>query len=191
MALMSYPDPATLPELHRKLLGQLPPANILKMLAGAGDAFVPWLQMVKALSSSTLGNEIRELAILRTGHLAQSEYELYHHRIIARQIGVSEERIRATTGPLPIKALTEGENAALQLIDEVVEKVKGSAATLQRARRYFTEQQVLELLLIAGLYRLISTLTETLEIEAGDIDPPAAGQQHGLGDFQDVLNQAR
>lgn len=191
MPLIPYPDPASLSEINRRLMDALPPGNIIKMLVGAGAAFVPWIQMVNALScKGSLGNEMRELAMLRTGHLCKTEYELYHHEIIARQIGMSEERINATAAALPSDLFTTAENAALRLIDEVVVTAKGSRAVLEEVRRHFDDRQVLELLLVAGLYRLIGTVTETLEIESGDIEP-SPDKRAGLADFQSILDQAR
>ncbi|MFZ2469157.1 MAG: carboxymuconolactone decarboxylase family protein [Parvibaculum sedimenti] len=166
MARLPYPDPKDLPEDARKLLETLPPLNIFRMIAGSGASFVPFMALINAyLNEGTLDDELRELLILRVGHLCGSAYELHHHVRVSRGLGLSEARIAATAGTLPSPHLSEAENAALAFADDLVAHVKADKALFDAARKHLGDTGIQELAIIVGVYLLVCRYLETFEIE--------------------------
>ena len=176
MAKLPYPDAAALPEENRKLLETLPPLNIFRMLAGAGASFPPFMALINAyLNHGALDAELRELAILRVGHLQASAYELHQHERVSRTIGMTAERIAAAGGTLPSPLFSAAENAALTFIDEQVRHVKADAALFDEALGHVGDAGMQELILIAGIYMLVCRYLETMEIELEETEIEGSG----------------
>lgn len=176
MARLPYPDPASLPPAARELLSGLPPLNIFKMLAGSGASFVPFMSLINAyLNDGILDAELRELVILRIGHLCNSPYELHQHIRVSRVLGLSEARIAATRDALPSKHFSAAENAALALADDLTANVKGRAELVEAARTHLGDAGTQELVIIIGVYLLVCRFLETFEIEIEETDIQGSG----------------
>lgn len=176
MARLPYPDPATLPDANRNLLKTLPPLNIFRMLAGSGPSFVPFMSLINAyLNEGILDAQLRELVILRVGHLCGSAYELHQHNRVSRALGLSENRIKAANGKLPSPEFTGAENAALALADDLVANVKADKTLFEAARTHLGDGGTQELVIIVGVYLLVCRYLETLEIEIEDRDIEGSG----------------
>lgn len=176
MARLPYPDPASLPERDRKILEDLPPLNIFRMMAGSGPSFAPFIGLINAyLNGGVLDAELRELLILRVGHLCGSSYELHQHRRVARTIGMAGPRIEAAGGALPSPLFSAAENASLALADDLVAHVKADAGLLEGARAHLGDAGVQELVLVTGVYMFVCRYLETFEIELEEKEIQGSG----------------
>lgn len=176
MARLPYPDPASLPDASRELLQSLPPLNIFRMLAGSGPSFVPFMALINAyLNEGLLEAELRELVILRVGHLCGSNYELHQHRRVSRLIGMSAERMAAAEGALPSPLFSEAENAVLAFTDDQVAHVKADAGLFAAAHEHLGDAGMQELVVIIGVYLLVCRYLETFEIELEETDIATSG----------------
>ena len=186
MARLPYPDPASLPPKHQMILETLPPLNVFRMMAGAGSLFPPFIDFINAyLNDGALPQELRELVILRVGHLTPSTYEVFQHERVSRTIGMSEDRIAAAQGALPNTLFSELENTALQLTDEIVHHVRPSDALFAKARSLFSDVQIQELTIIAGFYMMVCRYLEALDIEKEEFEITVSG----LDEIRDVARQ--
>ncbi len=176
MARIPYPDPRDLPEANRKLLETLPDLNIFRMIAGSGASFVPFMTLINAyLNEGVLDAELRELVILRVGHLCGSAYEQHQHRRVSRTLGLSDARVQAAAGLLPCAQFSAGENAALALADDLVAHVKGDTKLFEAARAHLGDTGIQELVIVVGIYMLVCRYLETLEIELEEKDIEGSG----------------
>lgn len=176
MARLPYPDPTSLPERNRDLLAQLPQLNVFRMMAGAGASFGPFMQFISAyLNEGVLDPELRELVILRVGHLCGSAYEVHQHERVSRTIGMSDERIAAVKGHLPNSRLSDAENAALAFTDEQVANVKVREQTFNATKAFFSDAQMTELVIVIGTYLMVCRFLETLEVEIEETDIDGSG----------------
>lgn len=176
MARLPYPDPETLSPENRALLETVPPLNVFRMMAGAGASFAPFMQFISAyLNDGILDPELRELVILRVGHLCKSPYEVHQHERVARTIGLTEERLKGAAAPLPSPLFSERENLALAFAEEVATRIRASDAAFGALRPHFTDPEIIELTLIAGTYVMVSGFLETLGIELEETDIDGSG----------------
>ena len=176
MARLPYPAPADLTPANRALLEGLPQLNIFKMLAGSGPSFAPFMALINAyLNEGLLNAELRELVILRVGHLCGSSYELHQHVRVSRVLGLSEPRIAATAGTLPSPHFSDAENACLALADDLTANVKGKAPLVEAVRTHLGDAATQELIIIIGVYLLVCRFLETLEIEIEDVPFDGSG----------------
>lgn len=176
MARLPYPDPKDLSPENRDLLAGLPPLNVFRMMSGAGASFAPFMQFISAyLNEGVLDPELRELVILRVGHLCESSYEVHQHERVSRTLGISEDRIQAVKGKLPNDLFSDAENAALLFTDEQVAQVKVSDTTFNATHAHLTDPQIVELTIIVGTYLMVCRFLETLEIELEEADIDGSG----------------
>ncbi len=176
MARIPYPDPASLPPENRALRETLPQLNIFRMLSGAGTSFPAFMKLINAyLNDGVLDPELRELVILRVGHLCGSSYEVHQHKRVSRMLGVTAERIEAAAAKLPSPLFSETENAVLAFTDNQVANVKADAALFANAHRHLGDAGMQELVIVVGIYLLVCRYLETFEIEIEDEDIPTSG----------------
>lgn len=176
MARIPYPDPAALPPENRTLRETLPQLNIFRMLSGAGTSFPAFMKLINAyLNDGVLDPELRELVILRVGHLCGSSYEVHQHRRVSRMLGMSGERIEAAAGSLPSPLFSETENTILAFTDNQVAKVKADDGHFAAARAVLGDAGMQELVIVIGIYLLVCRYLETFEIEIEQEDIATSG----------------
>lgn len=125
------------------------------------------------LDRGALSLRERELVILRTCARHGSEYEWgVHVTYFARRAGFDHAQIRATVhGPADAPCWSAHERLLVQLCDALAQGTHIADALWRPLRAAFSEEALLELLLLAGFYRTVSTLTNALELP---LEPDAA-----------------
>ncbi len=110
------------------------------------------------LGHGTLAPRERELVILRTCARAGAEYEWGVHAVaFGASVGLTEAQIRASVSAAPADPVWgEGDRALIALADELHEGAGVSEALWGELAQRFSSEQLLELLVTAGWYRLIS-----------------------------------
>jgi 4-carboxymuconolactone decarboxylase len=107
----------------------------------------------------------RELAILRVGWNQQASYEWAHHVAIAEEIGMSDEDILAIQDGPGSAHWREQESLILEAADELWREREISAATWDGLKRYYSDQQMLDLLFTMGQYTLVSMALKSLKVQ--------------------------
>jgi alkylhydroperoxidase family enzyme len=100
----------------------------------------------------------REIVILRTCARAGAEYEWgVHAAAFGEAVGLPAEQIAATAGgQAEDAAWADGDSDLIQLVDELHETSTVSDELWSRLAERFRPDQLLELLITAGWYRLLS-----------------------------------
>ncbi len=108
----------------------------------------------------------RELVILRACALCHAEYEWgVHVSIFGAKAGFTEAQIADTVRPAPDATLwAEEQLAILALVDELHSGASVSDATWARVRTHFGEDQVIELVMLAGLYHAVSFVVNAFRV---------------------------
>jgi len=176
MARIPYPDPKSLAEADRKLLNAIPPLNVFRLLAVSPSLFQPLINFFNAyLSHGLLSDEHREIIILRVGHLCRNPYELFQHQRVAREIGMTEERIHALSNEKYGDLFDDSESALIQFVDEIVQRDGASADRLEKLRSYFSDAEVMEATIIAGVYIMVCKMLTTFDVEVEDTPIQGSG----------------
>jgi 4-carboxymuconolactone decarboxylase len=171
VARIPYFDMANAPASYIDLLKSRNPLNLYRMLPHAGpEAAAGFLALGAALlRRNELDSQLREIAILRVGLLSNASYEVHQHRRVARQVGLSDEKIAALEIGADTSALTELEQKVLRFTDEVVQKVKAPDTVFNDMVAELGPRQTAELVLAIGFYMMVSRFLENFEV---DIEPP-------------------
>ncbi|TAM73044.1 carboxymuconolactone decarboxylase family protein [Mycobacterium sp.] len=108
-----------------------------------------------------------ELVILRVGHLRACEYELQHHRRLARKAGLDinlQAAIFAWPDAGPADQLSERQRALLAATDEFVRDRTITDGTWQRLASHLDRRQLIEFCLLASQYDGLAATMSALEI---------------------------
>ena len=177
MARAPYPDIEALPEDLRAFVGRFDPLmNVFHMMAHAGPALPHFMRLGNALLfKGRLDPALREIAILRVGHLLGASYEVHQHRIVARQVGMDEACIAAVADGENADLFSEVENLAIRFTDEVVAGTRASDATWTALGAHLDHGEMAELTLAVGFYWMVSAFLENFEVEIepeGTVEDP-------------------
>jgi 4-carboxymuconolactone decarboxylase len=154
------------------------PINVMRMLAGTSPAvFDAYTKYAAAFfAPGGLPPDLRELAILRVGYLSHADYETNGHEAFARKVGLDEGHIAAIHhGGQHPDTLSPAQQAVLDFTEEVVLKVRASDAALAAIRQQLGDRQVLDLIMLIGLYMTVCRLLETTGVEPDPIPPSKRG----------------
>ncbi len=172
--------PPFAPELDAMLAKWMPPGSGLPPLALFRTLAVhPELSSrMRPLGAALLGHGLltpreRELVIQRTCARAGAEYEWGVHAVaFGRAVGLDDAQQAATVrGRADDPTWSPREQLLLALADELDASATVSAALWTRLAAEWTPPQLLELLVLAGWYRLLSYVINAIGIE---LEPWAA-----------------
>lgn len=150
----------------RQLLDERLPLNIYRMLAHAPALMPGWMELGRRiLYQCRLEPRLRELAILRVGHLSGSAYEVHQHRKIAITVGLSAEKIAGTEREADAKIYDDREVLVLRMAEQVVRKVKADDALFAAVVAALGNEQTMELLITIGFYMMAARIMENTQIE--------------------------
>jgi alkylhydroperoxidase family enzyme len=168
LACIPYFKPEDTDTEKLKLLGVEPyKLNIFKIAAHATTPIARKFIGLPAavLTSGKLDLILREIAIVRTGILCHSEYEVYQYRKISRRVGMPEEKIEALAIGSTAPVFSEIERLVLRFTEETVQQHKASDETFTAISKYFSYEVLVDLAIAVGCYMMVSTFLNTFEVD--------------------------
>jgi len=118
------------------------------------------------LDRGSLERRQREIVILRTTARCGCEYEWgVHVSFFAAKVGLGDAEIAATVhGGSDAAAWSESERTLIRLVDELHDTACVSDALWADLRRHFRDDQLVELVVLAGFYHTISFVVNGLGV---------------------------
>lgn len=140
--------------------------NVVKTMARHPKLMKNWLPFGSYIfDKSRLPKRDREIIILRIGWLCQSEYELAHHAIFAKIIGLAEEEIqRITKGP-DAEGWSEFEKTLIRAVDELYTDAFISDDTWKALSENYDIKKLMDLIFTVGTYNLISMFLNSIGVQ--------------------------
>ena len=117
------------------------------------------------LNKGLLPAREREIVILRVGWNCQSVYEFGQHTIIGERVGLTIEEITAVTRDIGEHNWNNRDIALLEMSDDLCADNCVSQHTWEKLRRDWKEDELIELVMVAGTYRLVSGFLNTMGVE--------------------------
>lgn len=150
--------------LERVMKGQ-PPLRLFTTLARDPRLFQKFFAG-GLLDKGHLSMRQREIVILRTTALCRSEYEWgVHVSAFSRHVGLTPEQVQATVTGSPDGACWPAdEQLLLRLCDVLHSHCDIDDGLWADLRARFSEEAIIELLMLAGFYRTVSYLTNGLRL---------------------------
>ena len=179
MARIPYPDPATQSEEVRDRLRRMGSLNVTRMMSHAEGPMLAYSKLgTQLLLKGKLDPVLREIVILRIGQLCGSEYEWHQHVSVGRAVGMDEATLQAVADQA-VDRLTEPQQAAVAVAEEIKANGGANAATFARAAVHFSPERLVELCLVAGYYIMTAGLLLSFDIEIEDTPPLGASMAGG------------
>ena len=148
------------------------------MLAHAPSTLAGVLELTRGiLYDSRLAPTLRELAILRVGHLCGSSYEVHQHRKIAAAIGLDPARIDGTARRADVAGdagYSEQEVLLLAFVEQVVLQTRADPDLRDRIVEEFGIEQTMELRVLIGTYTMLAQVLENTGVEVEEGIGPSA-----------------
>lgn len=142
-------------ELAKLMPPGMPPIALFRTLA-KNPRVLRRVRRGGLLDPGSISVRQRELVILRTTARCRAEYEWsVHVAVFSAAAGLSAREVRATVIDDPDTWSPE-DALLLRLADELHDRLHVSDATFAALRASFSEAQMLELLMLAGLYHAVS-----------------------------------
>jgi AhpD family alkylhydroperoxidase len=116
------------------------------------------------LLRGTLDPPLRELAILRIGQITGCAYEWAHHVPIAREAGVRDDQMAALADWRSSSAFDERERAVIAYA-EAAANIGVTDDIFAAARTHLSDEQMVELTLVAGFWGLVARTLEALAVD--------------------------
>lgn len=106
----------------------------------------------------------REIVILRVGWRSNSVYEFGQHTVIGKTTGLGEDEIArlATDG---LDGWSADDAALVEMADELCATNTVGDGVWQRLAERWDDQEMMELLVVAGFYRLVSGFLNSTGVE--------------------------
>ena len=157
-----YPEPVQA-ALDRTMPAGVPPLALFRTLARNERVFLR-LMAGGLLDRGSITLREREIVIDRACARCGCEYEWgVHVAFFAGRVGLTPEQVAATAGGDPA-AFPERERLLLRLVDALHDDAQVDDALWAALRAHFSEEQLVELVALAGFYHLISFVANALRI---------------------------
>lgn len=176
MARHAYPAIETLPEsLADEMKNRIGPGrgNVWQMLCwspGTAETFIAYSESIR--NENDIPPALRELMILRVGHLSDAPYEVHHHTRIARDAGLSDAEIDAAAVGPQAAGLDATQRLALTMTDELVSDRRLSQPSFDAALAAWGIRMVADMVLLVGFYTMASMFLNSFAIDIEDDAPP-------------------
>ena len=123
------------------------------------------------LNKGLLPAREREIVILRVGWNCQSVYEFGQHTVIGQRVGLTMVEIVELTKQSTEHQWSALDQALIAMSDDLCADNCVSTTTWEELQAYWSEAELVELVMVAGTYRLVSGFLNTMGVEL-DADTP-------------------
>lgn len=117
------------------------------------------------LNKGLLPEREREIVILRVGWNARARYEFGQHTVIGGAAGLHDAEIEALTRDPSEHDWSPDDRALIALADELADDDCVTDETWSRLAERWTTAELVELLVLAGFYRLVSGFLNSAGVE--------------------------
>ena len=153
-------------EIMKPFVAQGRVFNVFATLLNHPDLFRRWLVFANhVLGKSTLSLRDREIVILRTGLLADCDYEWHQHIGIARNAGMTDDEIRAVREGPNASGWAERERFLLRAVDELKRDSHLSDAVWDGLSGHYDTHQIMDIVFAVGQYNMLAMALNTLGVQ--------------------------
>jgi alkylhydroperoxidase family enzyme len=120
------------------------------------------------LNKGLIPERERELVILRVGWNARAVYEFGQHTVIGQRCGLTDDEIAALTSSPDDHEWSPDDRALIALADDLHDDDCVSDDTWRALAARWSEAELVELLVVAGFYRLVSGFLNSAGVQLDD-----------------------
>ena len=146
--------------------------NIYRLLLNSPALAESWFNHSNAVRWKTaLDGRLREIIIIRLGHLTRCQYVLRQHvPALALADGLSLTECNALADWEASPLFSAGERAALAYADVMTRDIVVGDEVFAQVAKHFDQRQLVELTVLIGTYNMNARVLQALEL---DLEPAA------------------
>src|ERR1700744_4676713 len=165
IAPLQPPYPPDIQAQFDRIMRGAPPLMLFRVIAGNARAWDKF-RAGSLLDKGPLSLREREIVIDRTCARTGCEYEWgVHVAIFAEAAGLSDEQVRATVrGGADAPCWSAAEQALIAAVDALHERASLSDAEFAALSTHYDDDQILEIIMLCGVYRPVSYLANGLAL---------------------------
>ncbi|MBV8274532.1 MAG: hypothetical protein JO170_04615 [Verrucomicrobia bacterium] len=115
------------------------------------------------------------MLILHISQRSKCEYAWRQNAIVAKVMGVEDQQVAAIRqGAIAAPRFTESEMAAFRFVDEAMDLIEVTDPTFERAKQFFSDRALAEILYIVGAYMFIARIGRTARVPFDRMDEETA-----------------
>jgi AhpD family alkylhydroperoxidase len=158
------------PELDAEKEGQyeLFPINLTRMMLHTQGLTVPYWRYALGFRNAKISPKVREQVIVRVGAVTDCEYQLVQHKTEALRTRTSPELLADLVNPQQQEFDDPSLTALISYVDSLVKNIGAEQDTLDALRKYFPDNEVAEITLLAGTYVLCAAFLKSLQVPLDD-----------------------
>ena len=141
--------------------------NIYRMLLNAPPLAESWFNHSNTVRwKTTLPGRLREIVIIRMGHVTKSQYVLRQHvPSLAVADGLSLEECDELADWRASKFFSASERAALAYADIMTREIVVPDPVFAEVDRHFNARQIVELTVLVGTYNMNARVLQALQLD--------------------------
>src|SRR5262249_61216853 len=149
--------------------------NIYLLLLNAPPLAESWFKHSNTVRwKTTLPGRLREIVIVRMGHLTKSHYVLRQHvASLAVADGLSLEECDALSDWRASRFFTASERAVLAYADTMTREIAVPDAIFAEVDRHFDATEIVELTVLIGTYNMNARVLQALQLDLEPLPPSA------------------
>ncbi len=140
------------------------PFNPALLTPGISAAFMDLA--VAERKHTSLSKRSREVVILTVGAVWQAPYELYAHGAVGRQVGLSDEEVRALSDGGRPESLTDAETVAHRVARALSIEHRLDKALYREAETLLGADGIMAAVILTGIYHVVCAILNAFEIPA-------------------------
>lgn len=153
--------------------------NLYRAMAHSPVAMRRLIEFMSCLWSGSLDARLIEIAILSVVSASDAPYPLGWHIGDGIAAGLTADEVRAIIAVSDPEGLSQHDAAVARFARELTTDARVSDATYDAVAGFMSEQQIVELTMLVGAYRLIACVANGLRVDLDDV-PARALEEFGL-----------
>jgi AhpD family alkylhydroperoxidase len=144
------------------------PINLTRMMLHTQGLTLPYWKYALGFRNAKIPPVVRERVIVRVGAVSDCEYQLVQHKSEALRTGTSPELLADLINPQHQEFGDPSLTALVAYVDSLVKNIGARQETLAALRKYFPDNEVAEITLLAGTYLLCAAFLKSLQVPLDD-----------------------
>jgi AhpD family alkylhydroperoxidase len=172
MTVFPYPEL----DAEKEAVYELFPINLTRMMLHTRGQTLPYWKYALSFRNAKISPVVRERVIVRVGAVADCEYQLVQHKSEALRTGTSPELLADLINPEQQEFGDPSLTALVSYVDSLVKNIGAEQDALDALRKFFPDNEVAEITLLAGTYVLCAAFLKSLQVplDDGPVDWAAA-----------------
>ena len=154
----------------------LPDIKLFRVMANAEPPFTAYMKFLDLLFRPLeLDAALERMLILHVARRSACDYAWRANTLVAKAVGVTEDQLQAIArGAVTAPWFTQSQTVAFRFVEEAMDLIEVSDAVFDRAKQFYSDRALTEILYVVGAYMFIARVARTARIPFDEVDPTAA-----------------